>query len=144
MAVRKARAAEEIPVEVSRRRMVAVAAQLASWYTTYLLVYQLGGDGLVGFALSIVLEWLLLELKRRIFAGENRGDAMGWAAIALDTLINAGGLWVYVQALDETEAWGMLSQALQLGQELQKLPSLAIALTIGFLLSYAPFRLWKA
>lgn len=143
MAVRKARAAEEIPVEVSRRRMVAIAAQAASWWTTYLLIVQLGGSGLGGFALSLVLEWALVECKRRVFAGERAADTLGWAAILADTLINAGGLWVYVQRLDGTEAWKMLVQALQLGQELQQVPALVIALAIGFLLSYAPHRLWK-
>jgi hypothetical protein len=127
---------------LTRRKLAAIAAQLASLYTTWLLVVALGGGGLVGVGIAVLLEWLLFEGKRAVLGGE-RGVAMGWVCIGADGLINAGGLWSVVLKFDKTESYKMLAQSLQLGGEMRLIPALLIALALGVWLSLAPHDLWR-
>lgn len=142
MAVRTSRTKSPKRQPLTRRKLAAIAAQLASLYTTWLLVASLGGDELVGVGIALLLEWLLFEGKRAVLGGE-RGAAMGWVCIGVDGLINAGGLWNVVLKLDSTESYKMLAQALGLGGEMRLVPALLIALALGVWLSLAPHDLWR-
>lgn len=127
---------------VTRRRVAAAAAQLGGWVTTWLFVRAIGLDGLVGLGVSLVLEWVLFEFKSAVLTGEGRADIYGWAAIVVDTLLNAGGIWGLVLGLDNTETYAMVSKSLDLGQKMNMLPAMIIALVLGFVLAVAPHRLW--
>ena len=126
---------------LTRRRIAAIVAQLGGWYTTWLFVQALGGDNLVGFSISIGLEWLLFEFKKSALTGQR--DLLGVAAIAADALLNAGGMWAAVLSIDSTESYKMLSEALALGDDMRKLPALIIALCLGVALAIAPHMLWR-
>ena len=142
MAARKATA--HVTEGLSRRRIAAILAQLGSWWTTWLFCTALGGEtanGFVVFGISVALEWVLFEGKRAMLEGKK--DALGWVSFVSDALLNAGGLWAFVLALDATETYQMLAAGLNLGDEMRLLPALAIALALGAWLSLAPHQLWK-
>lgn len=142
MAVRTSRTKSATRKPLTRRKLAAIAAQLASLYTTWLFITSLGGSDLLGIGLAILVEWLLFEGKRAVLGGE-RGAAMGWLCIGVDALLNAGGLWKVVLQLDSTESYKMLAQSLGLGGEMRLLPALLIALGLGVWLSLAPHDLWR-
>jgi hypothetical protein len=137
------RKGDQEPAEASGfdgRRIVAIMAQFASWYTTWLFVLVLGGDGVIGLGVSVGVEWLLVEGKRLL--ATHRFDRLGLLCLGIDTIFNAGGIWAPIQNMDKTESWKMLVGALNLTPELRQVPALVIALAVGALLSVAPHRLW--
>lgn len=127
---------------INGHKIAAILAQLGSWATTYACVVALGVTGYTGFFISIGAEFLLAAGKALVFSGK-RNDTVGWIAIGLDTLLNAGGLWPYAQHLDNTPVWVMLVQSMGLDGELRKIPALVITLALGYVLSVAPHRFWK-
>lgn len=125
-------------------KIAAILAQIGSFATTYGCILALGITGYTGFFLSVGAEFLLAAGKALVFnSKKDRADAVGWIAIGLDTLLNAGGLWPYAQHLDKTPVWVMLVQSMNLQGELAKLPALIITLALGYLLSVAPHRFWR-
>lgn len=138
----KSRKADTGPL-ITRRRVAAIAAQLMGFGTTWAFIAGLGLADLVGFGVAVVVEWLLFEFKRTVLNGEGKDKALGVAAILVDSLLNAGGMWVWVLNIDGTEAYKMLAQALALGESMRLVPALLICLALGFALAVAPHQLWK-
>lgn len=130
-------------IAINGHKIAAVIAQVGSFATTYLFIRALGLNGIPGFFIAVAAEFLLLAMKTLVFSSKHSADALGWAAVIFDTLLNAGGLWPYVQHLDKTPSWGMLVEGLGMAGELRKIPALVIALGIGYILSIAPHRLWR-
>jgi len=126
---------------INGRKIAAVVAQIGSFFTTWLCVQALGIGGTPGFLIALCAEFVLMAAKHNTLAG--RGDEIGIIAVIVDTLLNAGGLYPYMQRLDKTPTWGMLAVALNLQGDLRPLPALGFALLIGFLLSAAPSWLWR-
>lgn len=50
----------------TRRRIAAVVAALGGWVTTWLFITTIGLTGVLGFVVSVVIEWLLFEFKREV------------------------------------------------------------------------------
>ena len=140
MAPVRSKAVKGLP-PLTRRKVAAIVAQLASCYTTWLAVESLGGAGLAGLTIALVIEWLLFEGKRSVLVGA--GGMVGLTCWAIDALLNAGGLWSIVLKLDNTESYKMLASALSLGEDMRLIPALLIALALGAWLSIAPHDLWR-
>lgn len=130
-------------VTINGYKVAAVLAQAGSFATTWSFIYALGITGLTGFAVAAAAEFLLAAAKSFVFSGKHKADGLGWLAIAIDTFLNAAGIWPYVQNLDKTPVWSMLVQSLGLTGELRKIPALILALALGYVLSVAPHRLWR-
>lgn len=129
---------------INGHKVAAVLAQAGSFATTYACVIALGLTGYTGFFVAVGVEFLLAAGKALVFnSRKHRADALGWIAIWIDTGLNAGGIWPFVQNLDKTPSWVMLVQAMGLDGELRKLPALIVALALGYLLSVAPHRFWR-
>jgi hypothetical protein len=126
----------------TRRRVAAVVAALGGWFTTWLCVQALGGSGILGLAISVGIEWALFEFKRDVLSGDNPGSIGGIVAIGVDTILNAGGMWSVVLNLDNTDSYEMFAKSLQLGEKMNMIPALVIALVLGFFLAIGPHLLW--
>lgn len=132
------------PMQINPHKIAAIIAQLGSFATTYGCILALGGQGYTAFWIAVVVEFLLASAKSLVFSSRKAGaDALGWIAIAADTLLNAGGIWPMVKVLDNAPTWIMLKESMQLQGEIGRLPALIVALVLGYLLSVAPHRLWK-
>jgi len=128
-------------ITVSGRKIAAALTQVGSFITTWLFVQALGTTGVTGFVVALIAEFVLMAAKHNTLYG--RGDGIGLIAVAIDTLLNAGGLYPYMSRLDKTPTWTMLVTSFQLDGELRAVPALVLALLIGFLLSAAPTWLWR-
>jgi hypothetical protein len=129
---------------MSAYKLGSIGAQALSLGASYLLVSALFGDSWQAFLGTCVFEFVLVMLKLLVFSGDDRKAVAGYSAIAADTVINGAGAWSAVLNLDNTELWIMLSQALELGNDVSGIPALVIALAVGFVLSIAPHELWRA
>jgi hypothetical protein len=149
----------------TRRRIAAVVAAAGGWYTTWLFITAIGITGIPGFAVSIIIEWLLFEFKREVLAAGAQLTVGGVIAVVADTVLNGGGMWSVVLGLNNTDTYDMFHKALELGPKplataaaggavavaggavaaagsMPMLPALGIALALGFILSIAPHKLW--
>ncbi len=129
-------------IHIDGKRVAAGLAQAGSFTTTWLFIAAIGIDGISGFLVAVAVEFILFAGKNLVLGDNAHSDAVGWAAILLDTVLNAGGLWPYITKLDKTPSWVMLVESLQLDGTLRQVPALVLALVFGFLLSVAPHRLW--
>jgi hypothetical protein len=127
---------------VTRRRIAAVVAGAGGWVTTWLCVEAIGLKGVLGLVVASVIEWLLFEFKREVLSGDRRGSVPGIVAIAVDTVLNGGGMWSVVLNLDDTQSYRMFATSLSLDGKMNPLPALAISLGLGFILAIAPHLLW--
>jgi hypothetical protein len=123
------------------RKVAAAIAQIGSFTTTWLFIGAIGMDGWKCFGISLAVEVILTIAKGSILSGKS--DILGGAAILIDTLLNAGGLWPYVQRIDHTPTWKMFTESVGLDGTLRQLPALGFALVIGLLLSASPHLLWR-
>jgi hypothetical protein len=128
-------------IRVDGRKVAAAIAQIGSFATTWLFIGSIGLDGWKCFGIALAIEIILTVAKRDILSGKS--DVLGGAAVLIDTLLNAGGLWPYTQKMDHTPTWIMFTQSVGLDGTLRSIPALGIAIAIGFLLSAAPHLLWR-
>lgn len=135
------RAAAGRNVTINGRKVGAALAQVLSFVTTWMCIHALGFDGVVGFFIALGLEFLLLAAKFSFLNG--RGEVMGFSAVLIDTVLNAGGMYPYIANIDRTPAWAMFTQALQLEGTARPLAVLIFSLAFGFLLSAIPTWLWR-
>lgn len=73
------------------------------------------------------------------------GKARWWniAVLAIDTIINIGGLFFFVLRLDKTESWEAFNQALGTTGGINPLAALVVSAMLGLLLAASPEFLWK-
>lgn len=135
------RARQARAITINGRKIAAALTQVGSFVTTYLFVLALGIDGVPGFLAALAVEFVLMAAKHNTLLA--RADGIGVVAIVIDTFLNAGGLYPFMQRLDKTPTWGMLVTSLKLQGEVRAVPAMVFAVVIGFLLSAAPTWLWR-
>lgn len=135
------RAAAGRTIRIDGQKIAAGLVQVGSYLTTWLFVRAIGFTGADGFLLALIVEFVLMAGKFNFLHG--RGNGVGVIAIGIDTLLNAGGIYPYVQNIDQTPTWAMLATTLQLQGDLGNLPALVLSLLLGFLLSALPSWLWR-
>jgi hypothetical protein len=136
-----------VPVtnSINWRKLFAVIAQIASWFTTLWFVQWLWPEGaLVHQALLAVLaEGALVVAKERLFTGDD--PILGWAGFIVDGIVNAGGIlpkacrvlsFPPIAALVAAMGGGGACATFGLG-------SVLFAIAAGALLSVLPHRLWR-
>src|SRR6476660_7195595 len=128
-------------ITINGRKVAAGLTQAGSFITTYLFVLALGIDGVPGFLVALATEFVLMAAKHNTLLA--RADGIGVVAVVLDTFLNAGGLYPYMQKLDKTPPWSMMVTSLQLHGEVRVVPAMIFAVLLGFLLSAAPTWLWR-
>jgi len=131
----------EQPIRMDGRRIAGLIAQAGSFATTWAFIAALDMPPLIGFGVALGIEIVLYYGKKLAF--EQGADSIGWVAVALDTLLNAGGLWPITKRFSATPTWIMLAEALGLQAQMSSVAALIIALVLGFILSALPHRLLR-
>lgn len=127
------------PQHISGRRIAGWVVQLGSFATTYACIAALKMPELQTFGLAVAIEGALYYAKKLAFLDGR--DSVGWAAVLLDTLLNAGGIWPFAKLLNGTPTWIMIVEALGLNADLGPIAAFIISLALGFILSVLPHRL---
>ena len=128
-------------------KAVAVMAWCIGVWTTHLFIKILTRDPITETA----PEWTLLAaivLQAILTAGESpiwRGRGQWWHIIvlALDSVLNVGGFFVYVMRLDQTDSWAAFNKGLSMTGGLDPLAALIVSLVLGVLLAATPEFLWR-
>jgi hypothetical protein len=129
----------EPPIRIDGRRIAGLIAQTGSFATTWAFIAALKMPPLIGFGVALAVEIILYYGKKLAF--ERGADSIGWVAVVLDTLLNAGGLWPITKQFSATPTWIMLAESLGLEVQMSALAALILALVLGFILSALPHRL---
>lgn len=95
------------------------------------------------YLLAAGIEFVLFKVKGLVFNDKRHDDALGWVAVWIDTLLNAGGMWTYVLRIDDTPAYEMIAFTFNMEPQIANIWALVIALGLGYLLSYGPHRLLR-
>lgn len=131
-------------------RLGAWATHAASWTTTYWLCEwvadpQTNEARAVVIVISLILEFFVLhKMKKLLFDSSTGNDALGWAGFAIDSVINAGGLF---PKTGRVAAWPPLATLVKaFGADISKnnanlIAAFIIAMIFGIILSVVPIRL---
>lgn len=123
-------------------KIVAVMAwSVAVWATVEFLngMTDTTGNQLILWAAFIqaVMTWG----ESPVWSGKGRW--WNFAVLAIDTIINIGGLFFFVLRLDRTESWEAFNLALGTTGGLNPLAALLVSAVLGVLLAASPEFLWK-
>ena len=122
-------------------KAVAVLAWGVGVWTTHLFLQVLTTNA----------EWTLgaaLILQAIMTAGESplwRGRGQWWhiVVLAVDSVTNVGGFFIYITRLDQTDSWAAFNQGLGTSGGLNPLAALIVSLVIGVLVAATPEFLWR-
>jgi hypothetical protein len=131
---------------VNVNRLGAALAQAGSFAATYAFCASTikGADPLIVFFIAAGVEVILMLGKSVLFNASRADDAVGWASVVIDTVLNAGGLWPLAKNIAGTPSGLMIAEALGLEAKIGLIPALILALLGGYLLAVLPHRLWNA
>jgi hypothetical protein len=111
------------------------------WYTTHLFLAALtdgsGATLLIGFLLQLVLTWG----ERPLWYG--RGVWYNGLLLLVDSIINVGGVYIYMTRLNQTDSWQAFAQGLGLSGDVNPLMALILSTLIGVLMAATPEFLWR-
>lgn len=141
--------------------MLSALAWLASVWATQEFITSLGisgawpiTEGLAishAWAVALCVQWIFTEIETPIWY--KRGDRVRFMVLAIDTLLNAGGLWYWFVNLPDSNVYRMLQdfrygidQAATVAQA-QEEPDMLLLATIvliaGLVLAFLPEYLKK-
>jgi hypothetical protein len=122
-------------------KAVAVMAWAVGVWTTHLFLKVMtdSADWTLGAA---------LVLQAIMTAGEGplwRGKGQWWHVIvlAVDSVTNVGGFFIYITKLDQTDSWAAFNAGLGTSGGLNPLAALIVSLVIGVLVAATPEFLWR-
>jgi hypothetical protein len=105
------------------------------------LLHQRGMDGVTIWLSAIGLQLVLTIVESEFWQGE-RGQVSG-AAVLVDTLINAAGLFPFIGGLGLTNVWAMISKVTGASTDLNAITIGVISLFLGYILAATPERVWR-
>lgn len=137
MTTRGMMAVREIPINKLAGGVVWVIGTSTTWIFLQSVNPGWGWNWLA----ALVAQLVLTAMQSTVWRGQF--DVLGVTALVADSLLNAGGVFVFVQRFDETAAWYALSTGFSLNGELSNLASVILSIAIGIGLAGAPEYLWK-
>lgn len=136
---------------ISWNRLAAVVAWLGGVATTYLFFARAMPEmaWFVNLALAGTAQWLLTMGERplwRRLLGRKGGRAASLAFVVTlgDGLLNAAGLYPYMNRLGATDLGKMLSDVLNVQSQMDARAAFGIALFLGLIVAALPEFLWEA
>lgn len=157
MAVREVAMDKDTPIKrksgagFNPGKIGAIITAAVSWLTTYWCVVWVmqpePGSYAIPVAVSIVVELIFTLMKWCLFNPDRRGDAIGWCGVAIDTLVNAGGI---LPRAGRVLTFPPIAAILALIGVNASSPTVAnvggfiLSLIAGALLSVLPHRLWHS
>lgn len=144
MTTRTNRRAQDYLPRMTGRKMAGYIAAGFSFVATLWFCQALsGGDGFGTWLFAAGLEFILFKAKGLIFNESRSDDGFGWVAVAIDTVLNAGGMWAYVLKIDDTPSYKMIAVTFDMQPQMAAVWALVLAVVLGFLLSWGPHRLLR-
>ena len=125
----------------ARYKLAAVAVWGVACITTNQFLAPLIDDVVTRWAVTIALQLVLTVVESEFWQGQ-RGQVSG-AAVAIDTLINAAGLYPFVGSLGATNVWTMISEATGAAADVGTIAAVVISLFLGYILAATPERVWR-
>lgn len=131
----------------NRRQLVNRVAAGIMWLiglaATWLLFAAFLPDApiVVSGSAALIAQGLLTWFERPIWQG--RPNMLGLAGIAIDTLLNAGGVFPYIRRIGETPPGAMLLDVFGGDTSIRPGVALILSLVLGFLIAAAPEELWR-
>ena len=92
-------------------------------------------------AIGIGLQAIFTALERPVLHG--RPNRVSTLVLAIDTLINAGGIFPFALRMSGTPTAAMLSQTFSLSPQMSPVAAFGVSLLVGFLLAAAPEAVWR-
>jgi hypothetical protein len=122
-------------------KAVAVLAWAVGVWTTHLFLGVLTDSADWTLGAALILQAILT-------AGESplwRGKGQWWhvVVLAIDSVTNVGGVFVYITRLDQTDSWAAFNQGLGTSGGLNPLAALVVSLVVGVIIAAAPEFLWR-
>ena len=105
------------------------------------LLQQRGLDALTVWAGAFGLQLILTIVESEFWQGQ-RGQVSA-AAVIVDTLINAAGLYPFIGGLGATNVWQMISEATGAAPDVGTAAAVGISLFLGYILAATPERVWR-
>lgn len=131
-------------VVVHRFKVISLILWAAATSTTFLFL-----NGVAEPATSVEMLWVaaivvqtILTVLESDFIRGMRSEVSVFAVV-LDTLINAAGLWPFVQNVDQSSVWVMLSELFGMYGGMSPYVAGLIALVGGYTLAIAPEKIWR-
>jgi hypothetical protein len=123
-------------------RLASLAVWLGACWTTWQCLMALGGVGVEGWITAMIIQAAFTAVEGNVWRG--RYSVLSIVVLAIDTLVNAGGLWSWIAQIDQTPAWDMLRDTLAAPETLGSWSKLAVALMVGVVLAYLPEAIWRS
>jgi hypothetical protein len=143
MAAAPASPAKRTRTDIPINRAIAVALWLVGAGTTYAFIAPLIGAGAPWYIAGItalVLQGALTATEWRFFNVQRA--PLGLAALVLDVLLNAGGLFAPMTRIGQTPTGQMIAQAFSVTPEVSAITAFALAILGGLFLARAPEVIW--
>jgi hypothetical protein len=124
-------------------KAVAVLLWLAGAWTTYLLIDRMVATQApwVSAIEALIVQTFLTALESPVWRG--KPSAVNIAAVVIDTLANAGGIFPFTGRIGETPPAQMFIQAFGLNGTIAPIVAVALALVFGYILAAGPEAIWR-
>ena len=123
----------------TRYRLCSIVLWCAACYTTWRFLDALAPG--TPWLAAVVVQAVFTVIESDFFKGQR--NIVTVAATAVDSVINAGGLWVYTQHVDRTQSWEMVQAMSNTTGGVSALSAGILALLLGVVLAAAPERMWR-
>lgn len=128
---------QEFPIH----RGVGLIVWVIGASTTWLFLESVNPNWGLNWLAALLGQAVLTSMQSPAWSG--RFDVLGVTALVTDALLNAGGVFVFVQRLDETATWYALATGFGLGGELSNIVAVLLSLAVGVFLAGAPEYIWR-
>ena len=141
--VRSAALPSARPPRLTPYRAVAIGLWLAGAWTTYLLIDRMvAGQAWYTSAIeALIIQAFLTVLESPAWRG--KAGPVNIAAVAIDTLANAGGIFPFTQRIGETPPAQMFIQAFHLDGTISPIVAVLLAIALGYILAAGPESIWR-
>lgn len=131
------RALNVVPIN----RVAGIVVWLIGATTTWIFLQSVNPGWGLNWAAALLAQVILTAMQSPAWRGQF--DILGVTALIVDALLNAGGVYAFVQRIDETATWYALSTGFGLSGELSNAVAIIISMILGVLLAGTPEYLWR-
>ncbi len=124
-------------------KAVAIITWALACVTTWQLVAAVtpGMDGRYQVGIGVLLQVIFTALESPMINGQP--NKVSGVVLAVDTLINAGGVYPFAMRAAATPTIQMISSAFNLAPAISPVAAFLLAALCGFLLAAAPEAVWR-
>lgn len=105
------------------------------------LLQARGIDAVMIWCAAFAIQLILTVMESEFWRGER--SQVSTAAVFVDTLINAAGLYPFIGGLGMTNVWAMISEVTGASGDVGTPAAVVISLFLGYILAATPERVWR-